>query len=175
MSKTSEAASGIGSSSNAFCVTHGGSGHGVAVRYGHELDHALRAGAIIDQDCGPVSHIQRFFFDDDLRVAGTARGGEQNQCHQSGHRRCHVERSPSAGSPNRAISASMSLQFEISASLAGRPDALAPLLCVLRRKRGSRPGPTTGMAPVLLKALERERSMKEMYHAGTASFGFGSI
>jgi len=44
------------------------------VRYGYELDLAFPAGAIIDQNRGPVSHVQRLLFDDDLGAAHPARG-----------------------------------------------------------------------------------------------------
>jgi hypothetical protein len=42
------------------------------VRYGDELDLAFAAGAIIDQNRGPVPHVQRLLFDDDLRSAHPA-------------------------------------------------------------------------------------------------------
>jgi hypothetical protein len=45
------------SSPNAFCVAQRNSGHGVTVRYGYHLDPALPAGAIIDENRGPVSHV----------------------------------------------------------------------------------------------------------------------
>jgi hypothetical protein len=55
------AACDIDSSWNAFCIALRGAGHGAAMGYGQELDHPLRAGAIIDLYRGPVSHVQRFF------------------------------------------------------------------------------------------------------------------
>ena len=59
---------------NAFYIAQRGPGHGIAVRYGYEPDLAFAAGAIIDQNRGPVSHVQRLLFDDDLRSAHPARG-----------------------------------------------------------------------------------------------------
>jgi len=64
----------VASSWNAFYIAQRGPGHGIAVRYGNELDLAFAAGAIIDQNRGPVSHVQRLLFDDDLRSAHPARG-----------------------------------------------------------------------------------------------------
>jgi hypothetical protein len=61
------------------------------VRYGYEFDPAFPAGAIIDQNRRPVSHVQRFFFDDDLGVADTARGDKQDQCCRSHNKHFHVE------------------------------------------------------------------------------------
>jgi len=72
------AACDIDSSWNAFCIALRGAGHGVAMGYGQELDHPLRAGAIID--LYPRFSCPTVLFDDDLGVAGTARGGKQNQC-----------------------------------------------------------------------------------------------
>jgi hypothetical protein len=64
----------VTSSWNAFYIAQRGPGHGIAVRYGDELDLAFAAGAIIDQNRGPVPHVQRLLFDDDLRSAHPARG-----------------------------------------------------------------------------------------------------
>lgn len=53
---------------------------------GHELDHPLRAGTVIDQHGGPVSHIQRLLFDDDLRMANANRGpGATRRSHLDVH------------------------------------------------------------------------------------------
>ena len=65
---------GFASSRNAFCLARRSPRHGIAVRYSYELDLAFPAGAIIDQNRGPVSHVQRLLFDDNLRRAHPARG-----------------------------------------------------------------------------------------------------
>lgn len=55
------------------------SGNGVAVCYGNKLNLALPAGAIVDQNRGPVSHVQRFLLDNDLRIADVARDDERKE------------------------------------------------------------------------------------------------
>jgi len=80
---------GFASSRNAFCLARRSSGHGIAVRYSYELDLAFPAGAIIDQNRGPVSHVQRLLFDDNLRRAHPARGKYGSQRNRSRDKRSH--------------------------------------------------------------------------------------
>jgi hypothetical protein len=70
---------GVASSWNAFYSAQRSPGHGIAVRHGYELEFAFPAGAIIDENGGAVSHIQRFLLDDDLGIADAAHGDEREE------------------------------------------------------------------------------------------------